>query len=92
MLEKLIVIGGKSRHQVYREAGHKEFGEEVLADISLVSDQFAENLFDEGFVTQGLAVIDIARREHEIQEVALLVADEMQLEAVEPAFPWDSLR
>lgn len=131
-------VGGKSRHQVYREAGHRpvpgmlnlchvlqlvvdglnqsplaqkdsvrychdlalhialkfgyqlnavheEFGEEVLADISLVSDQFAENLFDEGFVTQGLAVIGIARREHEIQEVALLVADEMQLEAVEPS-------
>lgn len=67
------------------KAVHEEFGEEVLADISLVSDQFAENLFDEGFVTQGLAVIDIARREHEIQEVALLVADEMQLEAIEPS-------
>ena len=66
-------------------AVHKEFGEDVLTDISLVSDKFAEDLLDEGFVPQGLAVINIARREHEVQEVALLVADKMQLEAVEPS-------
>ena len=67
------------------DAVHKEFGEELLTDIPLVSDQFAEDLFDERFVTQGLAVIDIARREHEVQEIALLVADKMQFEAVEPS-------
>ena len=66
-------------------AVHEEFGEEVLADVALVSDKFAEDLLDEGFVTQRLAVIDIAQREHEVQEIALLVADEVQLEAVEPS-------
>lgn len=41
---------------------HKEFGEEVLADVSLVSHKLAEYLLDKGLVPQRLAVIDVAGR------------------------------
>ena len=67
------------------DAVHEELGEEILADVPLVADKFSEDLLDEGFVPQRLAVIDIAGREHKVQEVSLLVADEMQFEAVEPS-------
>ena len=64
---------------------HKEPREEVLADVALVPDQLAENLLNERLVPQWLPVIDIAGRYHEVQEVSLLVADEMQFEPVEPS-------
>ena len=66
-------------------AVHKEPGKEILADISLVTDQFSEDLRDEGFVLERLPVIGIAGREHEVQQISLLVADQVQFETVEPA-------
>ena len=60
-------------------------GEKVLADVALVSEEPAEDPLYEGPVPERLAVVHIARGEHEAQEVAFLVADQMQLEAVEPA-------
>ena len=64
---------------------YKEFGEEILADVPFVSHQFSEDLLDEGLVPQRLPIIDIAGGDHEVQQVSLLVADQMQFEAVEPA-------
>lgn len=45
---------------------HEKSGEEVLADVSLVPDQLSENPLDEGFVSEGIPVVNIARREHEV--------------------------
>ena len=67
------------------DAVHEKSGEEVLADVPFVTDQLAEDPLDEGSVPERLSVIDIARCEHEVQNLAPLVADQMQLEAVEPA-------
>ena len=64
---------------------HKEFGEEVLADVPLVSHQFAEDLLNKGLVPERFPIIDIARGDHEVQQVSLLVADEVEFEAVKPS-------
>lgn len=67
------------------DAVHEKSGEEVPADVSLVSDQLSEDPFDEGFVPERIPVIHIARRDHEVQEVSLFVANEVQFEAIEPS-------
>ena len=63
---------------------HKEFGEEVIADVPLVSHKLAKYLLDKGLVPQRLPIIDIARCYHEVQQITLLVANQMQFEPVEP--------
>lgn len=63
---------------------HKELGEEILADVSLVTDQFAEDLLDKGLVPERLPVVDIAGRKHEVQQIAFLVTDQVQFETIEP--------
>lgn len=63
---------------------HEQPGEEILADVSLVSDQLDEDLLDEGLVAERLPVVDVPGRDHEVQQVPLLVADQVQLEPVEP--------
>ena len=67
------------------DAVHEKSGEEVPADVSLVSDQLSEDPFDEGFVPERIHVVNIARCEHEVQEFPLFAADQMQFEAVEPS-------
>ena len=67
------------------DAVHEKSGEEVPADVSLVSDQLSEDPFDEGFVPERIPVVNIARCEHEVQEFPLFAADQMQFEAVEPS-------
>lgn len=67
------------------DAVHEKSGEEVSADVSLVSDQLSEDPFDEGFVPERIPVVNIARCEHEVQEFPLFAADQMQFEAVEPS-------
>ena len=64
---------------------HKEFGEEVLADVTLVSHQLAENLFNKRFVPERLPVVDVARGDHEVQQISLLIADQMEFEAIKPS-------
>ena len=64
---------------------HKEFPEELLADVSFVTDKFAVKEFIECLILQWLPVIHISRRNHEVKQFALLVADEVELEAEEPA-------
>ena len=67
------------------DAVHEKSGEEVPANVSLVSDQLSEDPFDEGFVPERIPVVNIARCEHEVQEFPLFAADQMQFEAVEPS-------
>ncbi len=39
---------------------YKEFGEEILADVSLVSHQLSKNMLNEGLVPERLSVVDVA--------------------------------
>lgn len=52
---------------------NEEPGKQILADISLVTDQLPEDLFNERFVLERLPVIDIAWRDHEVQQITLFV-------------------
>ena len=58
---------------------------EVLSDISLVCHEFSVDEFHEGLVFEKLTVINVAWRYHEVEQLALLVADQMQPETEEPA-------
>lgn len=60
-------------------------GKEFFPNVSLVSDKSTEDPLNEGLVPERLPVIHIARRDHEVQEVSLFVANEVQFEAVEPS-------
>jgi len=63
---------------------NEELTEKILADISFVAHKFAADELYERFYFQWFTVIDISRCDHEIQNLALVVADQMQLEAVKP--------
>ena len=65
-------------------AVEEEFAEEILAYVTSVTDKFAVELLGEPFHLQGLAVIHIAWREHEVDDLAHLIADDVQLEPIEP--------
>ena len=67
------------------DAINKEFAEEIFADVSPITDELAVQLLGEPFHLQGFAVIHIAWREHEVDDLAHLVADDVQLEPIEPA-------
>ena len=69
--------------QVY--AVHEESLEEILADVSPIGEQLAKQLFREAFVFQRSAVVDIARGQLPLHDLALVVDDQVQLESVEPA-------
>ena len=73
----------KFGYQLY--AVNEEFAEQVFADVALVSDKFAIDEFYERFYFQRLTVIDIAWCYHEVQYFSFVIADQMQLKAVEPA-------
>ena len=67
------------------DAVNEEALEEFLANISFVSNELAIQEFYEGLVLKRLAVIDIARSNHEVEHFSLLIADEVQLKSEEPA-------
>ena len=50
-------------------AVHEESGEKFLANVSLVSDQLSEDLFNERLVAERLPVIHITGSDHEVQQV-----------------------
>ena len=59
--------------------------EEVAADVALVTDKAAADGFDEALAVERRSVVHVARCQHEVEYLALLVAYQVQLEAVEPA-------
>ena len=73
----------KPGYQLY--AVNKEFTEQVFADVSLVSDEFAIYELYERLYFQGFTVIDITRCYHEVQNLSFVIANQMQLKAVEPS-------
>ena len=64
---------------------NEELVEQAFADIPLVSDKFPVDKLNKGFDFQRLAVIDIPRGDHEVQNLPLVIAYQVQFEAVEPA-------
>ena len=59
--------------------------EEILADVSLVRDEFPVDELHESLVFEGFPVIHVTRSYHEVEQLAPLIADKVQLEAKEPA-------
>ena len=59
--------------------------EELLADVSLVTNKFSVEELHESLVVKGLAVINVARGDHEAEQLPFLVADEVQFESEEPS-------
>ena len=71
------------RYQLY--AIDKKPLEEFLSDISLVPNELTVQEFYERLVSKRLAVIDVSWGNHEVKQLSFLIADEVQLEAKEPA-------
>ena len=67
------------------DAVNEEALEQFLAYVSLVSDEFPVEEFHKGLVVERLAVIYISRRNHEVEQLPLLITDQVQLEPEEPA-------
>ena len=64
---------------------HEQMLKQLFADISLVPDQLSVDFGHEAFVLQRLPVIDITWCDAEVEDLALLIADDVQLETEEPA-------
>ena len=63
----------------------EEHLEKVLADVSPVCEDLAEELLREVPFLQWFPVIHVPWREHPLDDLSLLVDDRMQLESVEPS-------
>lgn len=59
--------------------------EKFLADISLVPNKFPIQEFYDCLMLKWLSVINVSRGNHEVKQLALLIADQVQLESEEPA-------
>lgn len=59
--------------------------EETLADIPLVADQLSVYKFNKRLVFQRLAVVNVSRCYHEVEQFSLFIANQVQLESEEPA-------
>lgn len=70
-------------YQLY--AVNEESLEQFLADITLVTYEFAIQELNKCLVVKWLAVINITRSDHETEQFPFLVADEMQFESKEPS-------
>ena len=81
--QRVLHVPLEFRDQVY--VIDKEHLKEVLANVSPVSEEFAEEFLGEPPVLKWFPVIDIARRELPLYDLAPVVDDQVQLEAVEPA-------
>ena len=63
----------------------KQHLKEVLTDVSPVGKEFSEEFLREAAVLQRCPVIHIARRKLPLYDFALVIDDQMQLEAIEPS-------
>lgn len=86
-----VIDGSQSSFHIVFQFGNQlysineQLAEQIFADVALVSDEFAINEFYERLYFQGFTVIDIAWRYHEVQYLTLVIANQMQLKAVEPS-------
>ena len=63
----------------------KEPLEEILSDIAFVTDELLVNEFNKSLVLKRFAVIYVTWSYYEIQNLALLVANQVQFESKEPS-------
>ena len=68
----------------------KEPLEEILSDIAFVTDEFSVNEFNKSLVLKRFAVIYVTWSYHEIQNLSLLVANQVQFESKDQrTIPWN---
>lgn len=60
--------------------------EEFLDDISLVSDKLAIEQFHKRFVVKRFTVVDVARSNHEAEQLVPLVADKVKFETKKTSY------
>lgn len=65
------------------KAAAKQLLEQILADVSFVAHEFAEQFLGE--LWHGFLIADIAGCEADVEQLTLVVDDQMQLETEEPA-------
>lgn len=63
---------------------NEQFLEEPLADVPLVPEELPGNVLQKGRVLEGFPVVHVAGGQHETEQLAFLVAYQVELEAVEP--------
>ena len=63
----------------------EEHLEEVLADVSPVGEELSEEPPDEPPILQGLPGISVSRSELALDNLALVIDDQVELESVEPS-------
>lgn len=63
---------------------NEKFDEQVFTYIPLIPDKFAIDKFNKRLHFQRFPIIDITRRNHEVQYFPSVVAYKMQLESIEP--------
>ncbi len=63
----------------------KEFGEQVFGNIAFVAKKLAVQFFDECFETQWSSIVHVALGNHKVDDAALVIGDDMELESIEPA-------
>ena len=63
----------------------EEFTEQVFTDVAPVGNDLAVQLLGKTLHLERVTVINVARREHEVDDFAHLVTDDVQLEAKEPS-------
>ena len=72
--------------QLGNELDVKHFSQslgQILGDVAFISEELTEQSLDQTW--NRLAVINIARRDAELQELAAIIDHQVQLEAKEPA-------
>ena len=72
-------------NSLHRVAVNEQALEKFLADISLVPNKFPIQEFYDCLMLKWLSVINVSRGNHEVKQLALLIADQVQLESEEPA-------
>lgn len=88
LAEKHLV---RHAHQAVPHLGYhlypinEQFMEQLLGYVTLVAYKFALNFPHEVFDLKRLSVVNISRCNHETEHFALLVDDEIHLEAKEPS-------
>ena len=81
--QPVLHVAPESRHKVYPVG--EETGEEGFGDVSLVRVDLSQHVVSQPVENLLVTVVNVRSGQHEIDELTFLIADEMQLESVEPA-------
>ena len=81
--QPVLHVAPESRHEVYPVG--EEAGKEGFGDVSFVRIDLSQHVVSQPIEHLLVAVVNVRPGQHEIDELTFLVANEMQLESVEPA-------